>query len=416
MARPIVVQEMPRTRRKLREPRHPFAVKHEPYAITPFCVAPVLPGETLKSFQWQARAVTDPLKSALVGWHLEYYWFYVKFRDLSIATALTDMMVNPDRDMSDVDDITTDTAFYHPGTVGNINFTKEAYKAIVEYWFRNDGEAWNSNLIGSYASSQINGNAWLDSVSITGPADIAAEPQLVVGGDGYVTPSEIDTLMRKWQILREQGLTNQTYEEFLMTYGVSMPEVEVNKPELLRYVKTWQYPSNTVEPTTGIPSSAVSWTVQERGDKDRFFKEPGWIVGLTVARPKLYRSNQKGSLAHLMNTVYSWMPATLRDDPQVGVKAIANTNALLNGITAANYWVDFKDLLIYGDQFVNFALTDTDMGLVALPTAGMNWQYPTQAMVQTLFAGAAKNVRQDGVASFHILGQQQDMYTNTAGR
>lgn len=411
------VAEMPRQRRKPREPRHPFAVKHNPYAITPFCVAPVLPGETLKSFQWQARAVTDPIKSPLVGWHLEYYWFYVKFRDLAISSALTDMMVNPDRSMTDVQDLTTDVSFYHPGTAGNINFTKEAYKSIIEYWFRNDGEAWNSYMIGNYAAAQINGNSWLDSVSLTGPADIAAEPQLVVGGDGYVTPSEIDTLMRKWQILREQGLTNQTYEEFLMTYGVNMGEVEVNKPELLRYVKTWQYPSNTVEPTTGVPTSAVSWTVQERADKDRYFKEPGWIIGLTVARPKVYRSNQRGSLAHLMNTVYQWMPATLRDDPQVGVKAIANTNALLNGITpATSYWVDLKDLLMYGDQFVNFAMTETDMGLVALPSATMNWQYPTQAMIQTLFNGTKYDVRQDGVAQFNILGQQQDMYTNVNGR
>ena len=197
MARPVIsVAEMPRQRRTPRNPRHPFAVKHKPYAIAPFCVAPVLPGETLKNFQWQARAVTDPLKSPLVGWHLEYYWFYVKFRDLAISSALTDMMVNPDRDMTDVDDATTDTAFYHPGTVGNINFTKEAYKAIVNYWFRNDGETWDSALIDSYAAAQINGNSWLDSVSVTGPQDLASQPSITVGGDGLFTADEVDVLIR----------------------------------------------------------------------------------------------------------------------------------------------------------------------------------------------------------------------------
>lgn len=415
MARPVVsVQNVPQVRRKLRSPKHPFAVRHKPYAIVPFCIAPVLPGETLQAFTYQSRAVGDPVKSPFVGAHLEHYFFYCKFRDLApaVSTALQEMMIDPNRVMTDIDDVVTSEEFYHPGTAGNINFTKECYKSIVEWWFRNDGELWDDFQIGpDYSAAQIQTTAWLDGLRINQDLE-DVDPVLTVGGDDSIKGSEIEDTLRQWEILRYQGLTVQTYEEFLMSYGVKMAATEVNKPELLRYTKAWVYPSNTVEPTTGVPSSAWSWSVQERADKDRYFKEPGFIVGLTCCRPKVYRSKQVGSATALMNNVFSWLPATLRDrDPAVAQRLIDSANAFLVG-QASQYWVDFADLFLYGDQFINFALNEADAGLVPLPDAQSLWQYPLESMVDALFVNAEpkKYIRQDGIVNFQILGGVEENF------
>ena len=71
--------------------------------------------------------------------------------------------------------------------------------------------------------------------------------------------------MRRYQLERAMNYTEMTYEEWLGTYGVSTQKERLNEPELIRYIREWQYPSNTVEPSTGVPSSAVSWVVTQDG-------------------------------------------------------------------------------------------------------------------------------------------------------
>lgn len=406
----LAIQDMPRAQRKPRNPRHPFSIRHKPYQLSPFCMMPVLPGETLKNLNWQARVVTDPVKAKLVGWHLEYYWFYVKHRDLDESATLQLMMTNPGQDITAIDDPTSDAKYYFGGATGNINWLKLATKKVTEEFFREEGEAWTSNFIDGLPAVRIPQNGWWDSfMTDTGVA--SDDVSITVGVDDVVTASEIDRAMQTYEMLRYQGLTTQTYEEWLMTYGVRAEETVINKPELLRFTKDWQYPTNTVEPTTGVPSSAVSWSIQERADKDRYFKEPGVVVGYTVCRPKVYLSNLRGSIAALMNDVYTWLPATI-SNPRVGHKLVDNANALTTGLTN-DFWIDFADLLLYGDQFVNFALTETDFGAVALPTAAGNFKYPDQTMVDALFtSGVASGrfVRQDGVAQAMIMGSVHDAF------
>jgi len=406
-----VVAAMPRQQRKMRNPKHQFAIRTKPFALQPFCLMPVLPGETLKMLNWQSRCVTDPVYSKLTGWWLEYYWFYVKHRAMAESATLQTMMLTPGTDVTGIDDVTTDTDWYHGGTASNLNWAKMCTVVCTEYAFREEGEAWNSNLIGDLPAVKIKQNGWWDSAQ-TATARTTMDPDLTVGVDDSVSGSEVESLLNQWEILRMQGLTTQTYEEYLMTYGVRPEQIEVNQPELLRYTSDWQYPSNIVEPTTGVPTSAVSWSIQERIDKDRFFKEPGFIVGFTVARPKVYLSNLRGHMAALMNDVYSWLPATTR--PEVSQRLIDNANAVTTGITE-DFWIDFRDLLVYGDQFVNFALTETDFGAVALPTAALDFKYPTLAMSEALFSGTPKLVRQDGIATAMIAGSVHDAYPGKGG-
>ena len=120
----VTVQPTRRTGRVTRSPRHTFQVRHEPFALVPFLLAPVLPGETFKSGLLQARAVTDPISNPIIGWHLEHYFFYVKHRDLSIRDDLAEMMLDPDKDLS-VHYSPASIPFYHAG--GAIDWVKRCY-------------------------------------------------------------------------------------------------------------------------------------------------------------------------------------------------------------------------------------------------------------------------------------------------
>lgn len=416
LARPQIV-DMPRVQRVMRRPQHPFQIRQKPFAITPFFMAPVLPGETLKNLLMQARVVSDPVLHPLIGWWQEFYFFYVKHRDLDARDDLTNMMLSPNwTPAGSTEQETVEARYFHVGTAsGNqINWGKLMMKRIVEEYFRNDGEAWDTWLIDGYPAAQINNNSWLDS-AITATA-MTAQDVDVEGPDANSTiqASEVDSAMRQWELLRMQNLTQQTYEEFLMTYGVKPDPVQENRPELVRYVREWTYPSNTINPSTGTPSSALSWSIAERADKDRYFKEPGFLFGVTVSRPKVYLSRQRGTLQSFMNNVYRWLPATLQKDMQASWASLTPAAGPLNTNQADSYWVDFRDLFIHGEQFVNFALASgaSGDGSVPLPTTAMQKRYPTETDMNNLFVDnvtAAKvYVRSDGIVNLTVASPVRD--------
>lgn len=400
-----IVHEVPRTGRVMRRPHHQFQLRQQPFQIQPFVIAPVLPGETLKNALMQARVVTDPIKNPLIGWWMEYYLFYCTHRSLPNSAVWQNMVLDPSTTTT-AQKVGAKQEHYHGPT--SIDFVAECLQAIVADFFREQGETWNGNMVGNLPACRIAQDSWLDSMF-----DETIIPE---GGDPQTTPDNMESLDRmrlQYELLQSMKLTEMTYEDFLATYGVRQQTVRVNKPELIRYVKEWSYPSNTVNPTTGAPSSAVSWGIAERSDKDRFFKEPGFIFGVSVARPKVYLSRQIGAVANYMNDAYAWLPAILRDDPATSLKAFTGVGGSEGPISSSvnGYWVDLRDLLLYGDQFVNFALTETDAGFVAMPTTALQKRYPALTDVEALFvdaAGGKKYVRQDGVINFSILGTQVD--------
>ncbi|TXG98913.1 MAG: hypothetical protein E6R08_03545 [Nevskiaceae bacterium] len=75
-----------------------------------------------------------------------------------------------------------------------------------------------------------------------------------------------------------------------------------------------------------------------------------------------------------------------------------------------DYWVDLRDLLVHGDQFVNFALNATDAGFVALPTAAMEKKYATAVMADALFKVPANGnkIKADGRIDLSILSRIED--------
>lgn len=398
--------------RTLRHPEHSFQLRTRPWQIQPFVLAPVLPGETIRNALLQARVVTDPLKNALTGWHTEYYFFYVKLRDLDDRDAILPMFVEPGHSTAALNSAAS-IPFYH--AAGSINWASKCLDRVVDEYFRNEGEAVLAGAIDNLPLAEINRKSWMDSMALKS----AIVDREILPGEDLENENQIqgfDPHYLAWEHLKAAGMTDLTYEDYLKSYGIRGREVEQiiddHKPELVRYIREWSYPSNTVNPADGAPSSAVSWSVVERIDKERFFKEPGFLFGVTVARPKVYLKNQVGALADFMGTPFDWLPAVLRGQDHTSLKLFDNSSASPLGTTGAagGFWCDVKDLFLYGDQFINFALTETDAGLVALPNvATLQRRYASAADADALFKDVARNrIRQDGIVRFTIAGALKD--------
>lgn len=402
-------------KRIMRSPNHPFSIRHEAYQLAPFLIAPVLPGETMKNFMVLSRIVTDPLKSKLLGWWFEQFIFYVKLRDIDHnrdETELSDMMLERDKDMSAGKSTSANAFLSRWGSAAfpSMNYVAKCRKVCIESYFRDEGETETSFLINGQPSAAINQKTWLDSVIDDADYVTAADVDVDALEPGAnIMASEIERAMRMWEFQRAHAMTDMSFEDYLATFGEKSPAAIEHKPELLRHTKNWSFPTNTIDPTDGAPTSAVVWTNQERLDKDIRFSEPGFIFGLAVARPKVYLSKQAGAVVDLMDDALNWLPMTLSGDAMSSMKKVTALEGPLTDNTDA-YWVDIKDLFLYGEQFCNFALTETDAGMVALPTAALQKEYASDADVDALWVTPAGSnlVRSDGIVSMTIAGHLED--------
>lgn len=419
VARIEVVRDAPRMGRKNRSPKHSFVLKPALFQVQPAFIAPVWPGETMKYGLLQSRAVSDPLKHKLMGlWH-EYYIFYVKLHDLTdredIVAGLMDasgQVMLPASAPSHV--------HYYNGK--GINWTQRCLERVIDEYFRDEGEA---VLGGIYERdglplAAVNNDTWLDSAKL--------ESVLAVGGNDHELPGEnphipdhvppgFENHFEQWERMTAMQMTEASFEDWLKAFGVKPPEKfnteQLYRPELLRYIREWTYPTNTVDPTTGTPTSAAVWSIAERLDKKRYFKEPGFIFGVTVTRPKVYMGRQYSAAAHLMQDAFSWLPAVLRDQPFTSLKESSNAEGPLAhpagtaGFSPTeDYWVDIRDLAMHGDQFISagaigandYASLVETTGALALPTASLNKRFASAAMADSLFVSGERNrVLIDGV-------------------
>jgi hypothetical protein len=393
-----------RTARVTRRPQHTFNVGVTPFAITPFFIAPVLPGETMKNLLFQARVVTAPIKDPLVGWWAEFYFWYIKHRDFNepLRTNLVNMMIDPS--------VTAPVVGADPGVyrfANGVDYAGAALIRCVETYFRDTGEAFNVAMVGSYPAAQITQQTVLDS-ALTDAAYLAGSADdLVVGADDTVTGAELSQSWILWQQYRAANITHLSYEEYLHTYGIPLPAGSEgsHRPELVRYVKSWSYPVNTVDPITGAPSSALSWAIAERADKDRFFREPGFLFGCVCIRPKVYLSAQSGTVTGAMKDALSWLPAVMGMNPEYSVRKFTALTGPFSTVTA-DYRLDLKDLFLYGEQWTNRGASVPNK--VALPSATLGKKYPVQADIDGMFKTAGGQAMIDGVVSLNILGMQTD--------
>jgi len=410
----LAMVEAPRSRRISRNPVHTFNLKTKPFGIYPFMIAPVLPGETMKNLLMQSRVVTDPVASPLIGWWVEYYYFYVKLRDLpsAYATACETMMLDPSATLASVaTGSASDEHYFNPSSGTAVNWSKACLQRVVEEYFRDEGETWNAQTVDDVPLAKLNDRSWTDSLFATSEVPVASTLE---GVEGF---SDLEHRYQVWELLRSQRLTVLTFEDYLRTFGVNVPDSQAKgKPELLRFVREWSYPTNTVDPTTGVPASAVSWSIAERADKDRFFMEPGFIYGVTVCRPKMYRKEQKQAAVCMLDDAFAWMPALLKDDPSSSLRTFTADagNSPLGSSWTVSATLDVRDLFMYGDQFVYPVPDNTGVqhAVNFYADTHLGSQYPTTGTLGFLFSdtdpGTAVYVKQDGVVKLSILGTQMD--------
>lgn len=395
----------PQSRRTTRRPSNPFSMSLRPYTIQPFMCHPVLPGETLKNLTCNMSVVLQSVKNELSGWWLESYLFYVKHRDLSISDELQAMVLNPGTTVSA--DAGVNNGYYHNGL--GTSFAKHCTVSVVENYFRDEGEAWDVHTIDGMPIATVQMNNWTDSLSVEG--EQAFDIDVDLDADGTVTTSEIEESMRMWQQLTAQGNIAMTYEQWLQTYGVNIPQIDIaGRPELLRDVRQWHTPRLGVN-AEGTPANNIRWDMRYRADKNRFFKEPGFILGLNVIRPKVFLKNQKESVTASMRDAYAWMPAMLLEDRH---SSMIDQPTLQNvtGSTATLSF-DIRDLMTRGEQFLGVPLTNTPY--VTLPDLdGLNKKYPSQTDITDLFETNYGLAKIDGVVNMSIATKVSDLSQTTA--
>lgn len=416
----------PKQRRRHRRPQQPFNVKFRPNEMCPFMCMPVLPGETLANLLCQYNVVTDPVVSRMVGWHHEIFLFYIPHRALEVdggsfsAGDLTGMHLSQANDLitqgygASANDVATFT--FKTG----VDWVTACFDAVLNRpgWFRDEDELGQWFAQDNYPQVYLDQRNWLQSAKLEATA--GDDPELP-GVDqieeqniltGYTT--EYD----QWEMMRDSGTEDLTYEDYLRANGVSVPKaqrseanVQVFYPELIRMSRKWTYPTNHIDPTDGTPTSAVVWRDVVRADKRRFFKEPGFLFGFQVVRPKVYLGNQKGLVAGLLTHADSWRPKVLQGFPYTGVKEVAFsvTNGPLQN-QDEDYWIDLADLFMYGEPFYNHAIAAADHGM-ALPGVDLDKKTISITQMKSFFVdsdGTANLVHCDGLSSFDILTTLED--------
>jgi len=386
--------------RRTRRPKHNFATESHVWEIQPILVAPVLPGETLDHMTLQSRVVTPPVKSPVVGWWLEYYFFYVTLRQMPDSANLLAMFVDP------TITLTPTAAASHRYYNGyGYDFCSQLLQVVTQEWFRREGETWSSYTnranrpIVSHGIDRLDDSLIDNTVLPDGGA---------IAGANYDDMTRAQMVTEYRRMLKMMGGAGGTedYEEVLASYGASLRKAkERDRPELLRFIRQWQYPVNTVEPTTGVPTTAVSWAVNDRADKRRAFNEPGFIFGVQIIRPKIYFSNQTGNGSVMLDRAQRWLPPQMAEMGMEKSLAEFTTSQGPFGKSAGGftngYWLDVLDLFNHGDQYIDYA-TATKVNAVALPTTAEVTRYGTNALANTLLVTADTLTVADGNVSLQL--------------
>ena len=116
----------------------------------------------------------------------------------------------------------------------------------------------------------------------------------------------------------------------------------------------------------------------------------------------------------MMQTRDSWLPAILNDQMNVShLRIPEDVGPLAATWTTADYWIDLRDLLNKGDQFVNYVIPDAAPFCDLPAFSGTNRRYPTAADIMAYFSDTTNGrIRQDGVVSLSVLGRQKETGRN----
>jgi len=285
------------------------------------------------------------------------------------------------------------------------NYTTQCLQAVVAEWFRRDGESWSAYTIrtgrpAAFTGMDTLGDSLIDSTVLTDGGAIAG-----MNVDDLDRARAVVEYRRQLRVSGAGGGPTD-YEEVVASYGASLRTAkERDRPELLRYIREWTYPTNTVEPTTGVPTTAASWAVSDRATKRRSFNEPGFIFGVQCIRPKIYHTNQTGIGSSMLDRAQRWLPPVMDEAGMERSLAEFTTAQGPYGKAAGGftngYWLDVQDLFNYGDQHLDYT-TAANGNSVALPTTAQVIRYGTQTIANTMLVTADTLTQCDGNIQLEI--------------
>lgn len=398
---------------KTRIQRRPnFALRGviQPMGLYPYFFTPVLPGETLDKHTLKATIVSAPLADPLGGAWLETWLYYVRITD--IDPALADMFIGQ----------LTSTSGYTAGgdqpryftKTGQIEWCKRATEAIHNTQFINEGETPVAHPDAVRMIKRINSDVFESTIQIP-----AGDTDSSFAGDSQGEP--MTPQQEAYLRMKNMGMGIASYDEYLRMYGLKAEEVPraAGVPELLAYRRYWSQPSNVIDPSTGAPTGAWYWKVDEENTKAKRFVEPGFVIGLWAVRPKLLDSKHVWPVASSLWGFEDWMPVYTLDDPAAGIKTIdANSQPFVTEVISStvNLMFDMRDLFALGEQFVNgtgrFPPAKTSYrawnGTATNPE--LRGEYVASADLDALWADdeAAEGLDYDGIASLVIKGHVKD--------
>jgi hypothetical protein len=390
------------TRQRIsRNPNFPVAGICKPFGLYPVFVHPVLPGETMEYFKSKIRMISKPVKHPLAGAWLESWLVYVKFTDLD--RSLGDMFI------SDTYSTVGHTAAANNDRMfvrtGQIDWVKKCVDRIAQAYFTHKNEA--LRMIDGVPQTKLNIASWYQNC-------IFEEAAVALGANVATVEGQITA----YEMMRQMQMSEITYEKYLQQYGVQSIQTGIGEPEILRYARSWTQPVNTVEPTTGAPSSAWVWSDEIVSEKPKRFQEPGFIIMLQAVRPKMYAKNIQSSMVGTLWGFSDWFPAYNLEEPSAGAKKIVGADAVVTGQTASVIY-DHRDLLVHGEQFINsptqpFALPYATVPEMLVATANeenLRGEYCSLGDVDGLFVSAIagdKFCYYEGIASLRINGHIVD--------
>lgn len=392
-------------------------------------IHPVLPNETMDNLLFQVDAYSDPIVNRNIGWHANYQFFYVPLMAMAnseiyhsnlAADYIAGMMLTAGsagdiRTLSSVTQSAIDEPLYT--YKGAFPWLQECMATIVNKFYRDEDDRGPYTAASSmdYPLAYINQRSWIHSLK---EESAGTDDDELPGVDQV---EELDILsgftdhQTQWEKMRDSGTEDLSYDDYLKAQGVRGTVKRANtddtvlavEPELIRFVRKWVGPISTFDPADGSAATGLKWKCAERADKKRYFKEPGFLVGVSCTTPKIYLGNQKGSIVGALTQAEHWLPRVLQGFGYTSVTEIVDSvtdGPLIN--QDEDYWFDIGDLFNYGGAgFVNHSLGAAQHSLAIPDGNPLNKRYLTEAEIKGLFVDSTNDqyVYQDGIVSLDIL-------------
>lgn len=404
-----VTQPGQQLKRKTRTPNFPIGGRIAPYGLYPIWAHPVLPGETLQSASQKTILRSEAIKNPLMGaWH-EQWLVYFKFSDLD--RELGEMFIKDTIATTGFTASSDNTAtFTHDGQIDWIGM---CLRKLHESYFLHEGETAREIHTG-IPQVKLNNASWYQNMMFE-PAD-----QSVPTSDA----SDLYEHLQGWMMLQQMQMTDLTYEDYLETYGVKASRGHDGEPEILRFGRSWTTPVNSIEPTTGAPSSAWLWNLDFKSEKPKRFQEPGFVVAFQTVRPKMRNANTLFSAVGNLWGFSDWFPSYNLEDPTAGVKEIAKNDpvfeAAMTDAGTETLIYDHRDLLSHGESFYNATdpIWDYNESTGHSVKTGANaedvrGEYCTLADIKNIAAAETPDtngriIAYDGIAMLRVSGHIED--------